>query len=56
MGTTANSVTSTIKGTGIDAPHLNLDLNLNPHLNLNLNLNTHITAVLQPPRVKEEDG
>ena len=46
MGTIANNAASIIKGTDIDAPHLNL----------NLNLNLKIVAVLQPPKVKEEDG
>ena len=48
MGIIANSAASTTKGTDINATHLNL--------NLNLNLNPNIVAVLQPPKVKEEDG
>ena len=54
MGTTANSVASITKGIDIDA--LNLNLNLNSNLNLNLNLKCNIGAILQPLKVKKEDG
>ena len=48
MGTIVNNAASITKGTNIDAQH--------QYLNLNLNLNLNIAAILQPPKVKEEDG
>ena len=42
MGIIVNSVASITKGTDIDVPPLNLNLN--------------IVAVLQPLKMKEEDG
>ena len=48
MGTTVSSAASITKDTVIDAPRLN------QYLNLNLNLN--LEAILQPLKVKEEDG
>ena len=50
MDTTVNNAVSITKGTNIDAWHPYLSLNLN------LNLNYKIVAVLQPLKVKEEDG
>ena len=72
MGTIVNSAASITKDIGIDALHLNLNLNLNLNFSPNLKhklfilpivggttiitLSCGIEAVLQPLKVKEEDG
>ena len=63
MDTIVNSAASTTKDTSIDAPHLNLNLNLNPRILtfivggiIIITLSYRIEAVLQPQKVKEEDG
>ena len=68
MGTIVSSAASTTKDIGIDALHLNLNLNLNLNLEHKLvtlltqggttiiTLSCGIEAVLQPLKVKEEDG
>ena len=64
MDTIVSSVASITKDIGIDALHLNLNLNLKHKLvtlltqggTTIITLSSGIEAVLQPPKVKEEDG
>ncbi len=66
MGIIVNNVISITKDTTIDAPYLNLNLNLNLNLMTVIllivggtiigTLHYRIVTILQPPKVKEEDG